>query len=85
MPVNILLTFIIGSVLAWILIKITKTPPHLQGLVIGCCSAGTYFSDRLSLFYGEFFESKFLLDQFLHGYVWPHSTGAVHVIKTEGS
>ncbi|KAL9345789.1 hypothetical protein Peur_060642 [Populus x canadensis] len=23
-----------------ILIKITKTPPHLQGLVIGCCSAG---------------------------------------------
>lgn len=40
MPVNILLTFIIGSILAWILIKITKTPPHLQGLVIGCCSAG---------------------------------------------
>uniref|UniRef100_A0A6N2N483 Uncharacterized protein n=1 Tax=Salix viminalis TaxID=40686 RepID=A0A6N2N483_SALVM len=40
MPVNILLTFIIGSALAWILIKITRTPPHLQGLVIGCCSAG---------------------------------------------
>ncbi|CAK7357568.1 unnamed protein product [Dovyalis caffra] len=40
MPVNILLTFIIGSILAWILIKITRTPPHLQGLVIGCCSAG---------------------------------------------
>lgn len=40
MPVNILLTFMIGSILAWILIKITKTPPHLQGLVIGCCSAG---------------------------------------------
>ncbi|EEF33839.1 auxin:hydrogen symporter, putative [Ricinus communis] len=40
MPVNILLTFIIGSALAWVLIKITKTPPHLQGLVIGCCSAG---------------------------------------------
>ncbi|KAG5255367.1 protein PINS [Salix suchowensis] len=39
MPVNILLTFIIGSALAWILIKITRTPPHLQGLVIGCfCS-----------------------------------------------
>ncbi|GLT82490.1 hypothetical protein SLE2022_008560 [Rubroshorea leprosula] len=40
MPVNILLTFIIGSALAWLLIKITRTPPHLQGLVIGCCSAG---------------------------------------------
>ncbi|XP_044469442.1 protein PIN-LIKES 3-like isoform X3 [Mangifera indica] len=40
MPVNILLTFLIGSALAWILIKITRTPPHLEGLVIGCCSAG---------------------------------------------
>ncbi|KAH9771905.1 protein PIN-LIKES 3 [Citrus sinensis] len=40
MPVNILLSFLIGSALAWILIKITRTPPHLQGLVIGCCSAG---------------------------------------------
>ncbi|KAI9161266.1 hypothetical protein LWI28_015880 [Acer negundo] len=38
--VNILLTFLIGSALAWILIKITRTPPHLQGLIIGCCSAG---------------------------------------------
>ncbi|GLT89291.1 hypothetical protein SLE2022_072790 [Rubroshorea leprosula] len=40
MPVNILLTLILGSLLGWILVKITKTPPHLQGLVIGCCSAG---------------------------------------------
>ncbi|XP_042989348.1 protein PIN-LIKES 1-like isoform X2 [Carya illinoinensis] len=40
MPVNILLTFIIGSTLAWILVKITRTPRHLHGLVIGCCSAG---------------------------------------------
>jgi predicted permease len=40
MPVNILLTFIIGSALGWILVKITRTPKHLHGLVIGCCSAG---------------------------------------------
>ncbi|XP_022743594.1 protein PIN-LIKES 3-like [Durio zibethinus] len=40
MPVNIFLTFIIGSVLGWILIKITKTPEHIRGIVIGCCSAG---------------------------------------------
>lgn len=40
MPINILLTFILGSVLAWLLIKITKTPRHLHGLVIGCCSTG---------------------------------------------
>ncbi|KAK8594200.1 hypothetical protein V6N13_126009 [Hibiscus sabdariffa] len=40
MPVNILLTFIIGSALAWFLIQITRTPPHLHGLVIGCSSAG---------------------------------------------
>ncbi|XP_021295730.1 protein PIN-LIKES 3-like [Herrania umbratica] len=40
MPVNIFITFIFGSALAWLLIKITKTPRHLQGMVIGCCSAG---------------------------------------------
>ncbi|XP_062175223.1 protein PIN-LIKES 3-like [Alnus glutinosa] len=40
MLVNILLTFLIGTALAWILIKITRTPQHLRGLVIGCCSAG---------------------------------------------
>ncbi|XAR58087.1 hypothetical protein NMG60_11026468 [Bertholletia excelsa] len=40
MPVNILLTFIIGSALGWILVKITRTPKHLHGLVISACSAG---------------------------------------------
>ncbi|XVF23416.1 hypothetical protein REPUB_Repub13aG0036000 [Reevesia pubescens] len=40
MPVNLLLTFVIGSILAWLLIKITRTPKHLQGIIIGCCSAG---------------------------------------------
>jgi len=40
MPVNILITFIVGSVLGWILVIITRTPPHLRGLVVGCCAAG---------------------------------------------
>ncbi|KMT09334.1 hypothetical protein BVRB_6g134290 [Beta vulgaris subsp. vulgaris] len=40
MPVNILITFVIGSALGWILIKITKAPHNLHGLVIGCCAAG---------------------------------------------
>ncbi|KAJ0256525.1 Protein PIN-LIKES 3 [Hirschfeldia incana] len=40
MPVNLLLTFIIGSLLGWIVILITKPPPHLRGLIVGCCAAG---------------------------------------------
>ncbi|XP_050228566.1 protein PIN-LIKES 3-like [Mercurialis annua] len=40
MPVNILITFIVGSALGWILIKITGAPKHLKGLVLGCCAAG---------------------------------------------
>ncbi|KAK8671566.1 hypothetical protein V6N13_038159 [Hibiscus sabdariffa] len=40
MPVNIFITYISGSALAWILIRITKTPKHLQGMIIGCCSGG---------------------------------------------
>ncbi|XP_019462774.1 PREDICTED: protein PIN-LIKES 3-like [Lupinus angustifolius] len=40
MPLNVVLTFVIGTFLGWLLIKITKVPPRLQGLVLGCCSAG---------------------------------------------
>ncbi|XP_047176122.1 protein PIN-LIKES 3-like [Vigna umbellata] len=40
MPVNILITFITGSALGWILVKLTRPPKHLEGLIIGVCSAG---------------------------------------------
>ncbi|KAH1189188.1 Protein PIN-LIKES 1 [Glycine max] len=40
MPLNILLTFIIGTTLGWLFMKITKAPPDMQGLVLGCCAAG---------------------------------------------
>lgn len=39
-PVSILITFLVGSALGWILVKITRTPQHLHGLVIGCCAGG---------------------------------------------
>ncbi|KAL0695016.1 hypothetical protein Bca4012_062196 [Brassica carinata] len=39
MPLNVLLTFIIGSFLGWIVIKITKPPSHLRGIIVGCCAA----------------------------------------------
>ncbi|KAM7515965.1 hypothetical protein LguiA_005548 [Lonicera macranthoides] len=40
MPINILLTFIIGTSLGWILLIITRVPQHLKGLVLGSCAAG---------------------------------------------
>lgn len=40
MPVNISCTFVFGSILGWILVKITRPPKHLKGLIIGACSAG---------------------------------------------
>ncbi|KAG6628450.1 hypothetical protein CIPAW_14G014600 [Carya illinoinensis] len=40
MLVNVLITFLIGSALAWILVKITRAPQHLQSPIIGCCAAG---------------------------------------------
>ena len=39
MPLNILLTFIIGTTLGWLFMKITKAPPDMQGLVLGFCDA----------------------------------------------
>ncbi|GAV65815.1 Mem_trans domain-containing protein [Cephalotus follicularis] len=40
MPINILITFIIGSIFGWIVIKLTRPPPQLRGLILGCCAAG---------------------------------------------
>ncbi|CAL1379778.1 unnamed protein product [Linum trigynum] len=40
MPLNILFTFIVGSLLGWVLIRITEAPRALRGLVLGCCAAG---------------------------------------------
>lgn len=40
MPCNLLLTFILGSALGWMLIRFSRAPDHLQGLVLGCCAAG---------------------------------------------
>ncbi|TYJ47564.1 hypothetical protein E1A91_A02G198900v1 [Gossypium mustelinum] len=39
MPFNILLTFIIGTAIGWLLVKITKAPQHLRGLILSCCAA----------------------------------------------
>ncbi|KAJ8641066.1 hypothetical protein MRB53_017760 [Persea americana] len=40
MPINILLTFILGSLLGWAVIQITRAPSGLRSLIFGCCSAG---------------------------------------------
>ncbi|RHN38644.1 hypothetical protein MtrunA17_Chr8g0335431 [Medicago truncatula] len=45
MPLNVLLTFIIGAALGWLVVKLMRVPHHLQGLVLGCCAAGNPFGD----------------------------------------
>ncbi|XP_065856166.1 protein PIN-LIKES 7-like [Euphorbia lathyris] len=40
MPINIGFTFLIGGILGWILVKVMKPAPHLEGLVIATCSTG---------------------------------------------
>ncbi|GMH06625.1 hypothetical protein Nepgr_008465 [Nepenthes gracilis] len=40
MPFNILIAFLSGSALGWLLVKVTGTPQHLKGLVLGACAAG---------------------------------------------
>ncbi|XP_050230427.1 protein PIN-LIKES 7-like [Mercurialis annua] len=40
MPVNVGLTFLIGGILGWILVKLLKPEPYLEGLVIATCSSG---------------------------------------------
>ncbi|KAL3598892.1 hypothetical protein D5086_006810 [Populus alba] len=40
MPLNVLITFIIGSVLGWLLVKITNAPKRMRGMILGSCAAG---------------------------------------------
>lgn len=40
MPVNIGITFFIGSILGWILVKILKPERHIEGLIVASSSAG---------------------------------------------
>ncbi|GAB2254226.1 hypothetical protein Droror1_Dr00022035 [Drosera rotundifolia] len=39
MPVNVGLTFLIGGILGWIMVKLLKPEPYLEGLVIAICSS----------------------------------------------
>jgi len=43
MPLNVLITFVIGSVLGWLLVKIAKAPKGLRGVIMGCCAAGRFY------------------------------------------
>ncbi|XP_020271078.1 protein PIN-LIKES 4-like isoform X2 [Asparagus officinalis] len=40
MPVSLVLNFVIGSALGWIVIQVTSSPPHLRGVILASCSAG---------------------------------------------
>ena len=49
MIVNVALTFLIGSILGWLVVKILKPKPYQEGLVIASCSSG----DSCSKFFPE--------------------------------
>ncbi|KAG5614139.1 hypothetical protein H5410_013963 [Solanum commersonii] len=38
MPINIGLTFLVGGILGWLVVKILKPEVHLEGLIIATCS-----------------------------------------------
>ncbi|XP_056176198.1 protein PIN-LIKES 5-like [Syzygium oleosum] len=40
MPINIGISFLVGEVLGWILVKVLKPMSHLEGLIIAACSTG---------------------------------------------
>ncbi|KAK7274031.1 hypothetical protein RIF29_15101 [Crotalaria pallida] len=40
MPLNIFITFVIGSILGLLVTHITRAPKHLRGLIVGCSAAG---------------------------------------------
>lgn len=50
MPVNIGITFIVGSTFGWIAVKILKPEPYIQDLIIAMCSAGKSIHTHVFLY-----------------------------------
>ena len=53
MPINTGLTFAVGGIVGWLLVKIMRPKPpsphsHLEGLIIATCSSGKIKEDNLS-------------------------------------
>ncbi|CAN0878556.1 Protein PIN-LIKES 7 [Linum grandiflorum] len=42
MPVNIGLTMVFGGLLGWVVVKLLRPKPHLEGLLIATCATGNY-------------------------------------------
>lgn len=40
MPINIGITFLVGGIVGWIVVKLLRPKPHLEGLIIATCSSG---------------------------------------------
>lgn len=40
MPVNTFLTFAFGGIIGWIVVKIMRPKPHLEGLIVAICASG---------------------------------------------
>jgi auxin efflux carrier family protein len=60
MPVNIAITFMVGSILGWIACNILKPPQHFRGLIISFCSAGWVSSPGLHVSFLFTFLKQFI-------------------------
>jgi len=49
MPVNVGLTFLIGGILGWILVKLLRPNLKVEGLIIAACSSGIYHTIKSKL------------------------------------
>lgn len=62
MPVNILVTFLLGSALGWITIKLTRPPKNIEGLIVGVCSAGNHLSRPRSQLWSQMHQKPWCSD-----------------------
>lgn len=80
MPFNILITFIVGSILGWIVVQFTRPPAHLRGLIVGCCAAGKLtIYKNLSFFFFNLLSSTDSLAKCIHP-MWAGNLGNMPLI-----
>lgn len=40
MPINVGITFLVGGILGWLVVKLLNPKPQLHGLIIATCASG---------------------------------------------
>jgi len=84
MPINVGITFLVGGILGWLVVKLLNPKPQLHGLIIATCASGNIKTSKFNLkeerYIPEFSHESYLLSCLRRQYGEPYAyTGPCHL------